>query len=162
MGRRGPCAGYFNSTMKTAPIPITGLSANTIFLKFDSSWDYERLTTAAARSGQLAGQNNQTALITVSYDGGAETQILKWDSNNGQTGGPRLAFQPTFHDTTYNEPSRCYSITRRKTNVVIKFALAQRGKRLVVGLDNIQVSAGPAITTQPASIVRDAGTTASF
>ena len=158
--------GYFNSSMKTPPIPIGGLSANTIFLKFDSSWDYEAFDDCGGTKWpDCPATNNQTAIITVSYNGGAEVQVLKWDSDGGANGtyNPSPAVSPTFHDTAYNENvTLLLNNPANATNVVIKFALLNAGNDWWWAIDNIQVSAGPAITTQPVSITRDAGSSASF
>jgi hypothetical protein len=98
--------------------------------------------------------NNQTAVITVSYDGGAPSQILKWDS---------LATSPTFHPDSQNETVIIpLNNPAGASNVVINFGLTDAGNDWWWALDNISVDAGvapPTITTQPEGRVASVGAT---
>ncbi len=60
--------GFFESFLQTPVIGISGAAENTLELRFDSSWRPE---------------DTQTANITVSYDGGASTEVLRFTSVNG-------------------------------------------------------------------------------
>ena len=56
----------FDAWLSTPEIDITGAGAGTLVLSYDSSWR----------------QEPQTGSVTVSYDGGAEIEILSLDGNN--------------------------------------------------------------------------------
>ncbi len=59
--------GNMDTLLISPAIVISGSAANTLALTFDSSWRYE---------------DDQTAVVTVSYDGGEEIEILRWESQN--------------------------------------------------------------------------------
>ena len=56
----------FSASLSTPPIDISKASLNTLILQYDSSWRKEP----------------QTGSVTVSYDGGAEIELLSLDGNN--------------------------------------------------------------------------------
>ena len=62
--------GWYNTFMKTSAITLDGVDANSVKLKFDSSWRPE-----------YDDDYHQTGNITVSYDGGPETEVLLWESD---------------------------------------------------------------------------------
>lgn len=68
----------WNGHLLTPPINIKGAAAESLVLKFDSSWRPE---------------DTQTAEITVSFDGGKEERILLYESSGVQT----LATIPTLN-----------------------------------------------------------------
>lgn len=77
-GELGP--GFAGPTiLQTPAIALSGLTANTLKLQFDSAW-------------RTSG--NQTGEITVQYGNGAETTVLSWHSNSAE---------PNFHATNLNE-----------------------------------------------------------
>lgn len=154
--------GYFNSFVKTRTISLEGVPANSVYVKFDSSWRDEAFDDCGGTEWPACpATNNQTATIRVQYNGvGAWIQKLKWDSNPNS---------PTFHDDgpagtdTVNETvTIVIDNPVGATNVLIEFGLSNAGNDWWWAVDNLQVGAGPAITTQPVSILRDAGTLASF
>ena len=71
-------SGTYNTFLSTGPISLAGVSANTLRLRFDSSWRDE---------------DNQRVNITVAYDGGPPNEILRWTSTAGID----------FHDDAPNE-----------------------------------------------------------
>src|SRR5690606_18061983 len=85
--------GLFNSHLSTPEISLQGVAANTAFLRFHSSWRPEAQDDGAP-SFPEGNINNQTAIVSVSYDGGAPVQVMKWDSISGS---------PTFHADNPNE-----------------------------------------------------------
>ncbi len=60
----------WNGHLNTPPINIVGAAENSLILIFDSSWRPE---------------DTQTAVVTVSFDGGNEEQILLFESSGTQT-----------------------------------------------------------------------------
>ena len=60
----------FNSFLKTPPISLAGVAAGKAFLKFDSSWRPECCDDNASLD------NDQTATVTISYNGGPETEVM--------------------------------------------------------------------------------------
>ncbi|NOS69543.1 MAG: hypothetical protein HOP33_06405 [Verrucomicrobia bacterium] len=147
--------GYFNSFVKTPAISLVGVPANSVFIKFDSSWRPEAEDDCGGTEWPACpATNNQTATIKVSYNGGAFVQKLKWDS---------VGASPTFHPDSENETvTLVIDNPVGATSVVIEFGLSNAGNDWWWAVDNLQVAAGPAITTQPVSSVRDAGASASM
>ena len=146
-----------NTYMSTPPIPITGITANSITLAFASSWRPEAFDDPNAAKFLVgpAGEaiNNQTALITASFDGGTAVEILKWDSKDGS---------PTRHTDLPNE-AVAVSVPNPAgaKSMVITFALLESANDWWWAVDNIAVSAGsqpPAITAQPALVEVAEGT----
>jgi hypothetical protein len=58
--------GVFNARLTSPTINLNGVTENTVVLRFDSSWRPE---------------DTQKVAVWVSFDGGAYTQILVWDSD---------------------------------------------------------------------------------
>jgi hypothetical protein len=136
---------YYYSFLKTPPIDITGMTANAVFVKFDSSWRPEGFD-------DWGGTNNQTGTLTVSYDGGPPIEILHYDS---QEGGP------FYKPDSQNEPVFLQlSNPTGATNMVLTFGLTKAANDWWWAFDNLEVNAGavaPAITIQPESQVVSAG-----
>ena len=63
--------GLLNSFLATPVLDITQIEAGSLELTFDSSWRRE---------------DTQTALITVSYDGGEPVTVALWESEGNDTG----------------------------------------------------------------------------
>ena len=141
---------YFNSFLSTPPINVAGVAPNALFIKFDSSWRPEGFD-------DWGGTNNQTATITISYNGGAPVEILHWDS---QTGG---AF---FHPDSQNEAIFLpLSNPAGATNAVLTFGMSKAANDWWWAFDNLEVSTGPvapAISMHPQSLIVSTGAVASF
>lgn len=157
----GHTISLFNSSISTPPISLAGLSANSVTLAFASSWRPEGRDDADAAKFPVddagAAINNQTALITASFDGGAPVQLLKWDSIEGS---------PTFHGDFPNE-AVLLSVPNPAgaQNMVITFSLLEGANDWWWAVDNIAVSAGaspPTIATQPAAVEVAEGAAASL
>jgi hypothetical protein len=130
---------YFNSFLSTPSINIAGIPADSIYLKFDSSWRPEGFD-------DWGGTNNQTATVTVSYNGGAAIDVLHWDSKEGG---------PYYHPDSQNEAIFLQLANpATATNMVITFGLTLGANDWWWAFDNVELSAGviaPAISTQPQS-----------
>ena len=79
--------GRFNSFLTTPSIDVSNLSSGKAVLGFDSSWRPE----CCDDSDML---NNQTGIVSASFDVGGTTEILRWDSDT---------VSPTFKDIATNE-----------------------------------------------------------
>jgi hypothetical protein len=102
--------GTFNSFLKTPPIDITGIRANSLVLKFDSSFRPE---------------GNQKAAVSVSYDGGAANQIIEWIATA---------------DTKTNEPVAVdLGNPATATSMVITFGMTNAVNNWFWAIDNIKV-----------------------
>ena len=138
--------GYFNSFLVTKSIDLPDLPANAAFLRFDSSWRDE-WNDDAGPDGQVS--NNQTATITMSVDGAAPVEIMRWDSNPAS---------PTFHNDEPNETVALpLNLPAGPASVVFTFGLTNAGNDWWWAIDNITIDAGaipPEITGQPASATR--------
>lgn len=111
--------GTFNTLLVTPAINITGVGAGNLKLAFDSSWRPE---------------DTQTAIIEASYDGGAFTEVLRWESVAG----------PNFHDNNVDE-SVLLSLSNSGGNTSVRFrwGVVNATDDWWWGLDNIVVSAVP-------------------
>jgi hypothetical protein len=110
-----------NTFLATKPINVAGLNANSVLLKFDSSWRPE---------------SPQKAVIRVAFDGGAASEILRWVGDSADA---------NFHPDAQNE-----SVAVRINNpanastMTITFGYIDAGNNWWWALDNIEVSADPA------------------
>lgn len=121
----GPPDGPWYSTfMSTSAISLAGIAENSVTLDFDSSWRDE-----------FDDNYHQTANITVSYDGGAAVEILRWESDSSS---------PNFHDDAPNE-----HVTLGLNNpagageAVLTFGLFDAGNDWWWAVDNVQVQGVP-------------------
>jgi len=141
--------GYFNSVLKTPSIPITGITANTMFLVFDSSWRPEAMDDAGPDG---LSTNNQTGVITVAYDGGQPIEVLRWDSVSGSA---------TYHPDSQNESKTVVlNNPAGAQQMVLTIGLLYAGNDWWWAIDNVVVNAGiapPLIVTQPADVMATRG-----
>ncbi|MEP0844321.1 MAG: hypothetical protein HRF43_16600, partial [Phycisphaerae bacterium] len=111
--------GTFNSHMRTPAIPIGGAAENSLTLKFDSSWRDE---------------GNQTASVSVAYDGGAAVEILRWESQQAS---------PNFHNDNPNETVNIpLNNPAGAASMVITFSMTNAVNNWWWAVDNIVVSDG--------------------
>jgi len=110
-------------TTKVINIPV-GTPAGKVKLAFDSSWRPEG-------QDDLGNINNQTATIKVSYNGGAKTSVLTWDS---------IATSPTFHPDTENESVLLdLGFNGSSSTLQIEFGLGNAWNDWWWAVDNIRV-----------------------
>lgn len=124
---------YFNAVMASGPIAVTGIPAGALTLTFDSSWRPEGFDDGD-------GTNNQTAIITASYDGGAPVEVLHWDSDNGGI-VPGDYFHP---DATNETVTVSLSNPAGANNLVLTFSLLQARNDWWWAVDNVAVKNGAA------------------
>lgn len=151
----GHVESLFNSFLKTPEISLDGVAAGSLSLKFASSWRPEAFDDGQPKfpvDENGAFINNQTAIITASYDGAAPVQILKWDSKEGS---------PTFHADFPNE-----EVLIPLTNpagakkLVLSFEMRLGANDWWWAVDNIVLNAGsqpPTFTQEPADTTVVAG-----
>src|SRR5262249_27483885 len=156
------------SFLKTPAISLAGVAPNSAFLAFSSSWrpeccdDVSAFDSTTGFPGDYTdpanpkATNNQTAIITASFNGGAPARILKWDS---------VAGSPTFHPDSQNESVLLQlNNPAGATNVVISFEMHDAANDWWWAIDNIVLNAGasPAtITQQPKLVAVTVGDSAS-
>lgn len=120
-----PC--MYDTFISTPTITIpAGIPAGSLKLAFDSSWNYE----GNDDSPWLA--NNQQATVTVSYNGGAPINVLKFDSYPTSS--------PNFHGTAYDEAvvvDLQYNGTA--TNLKLNFGLGIAENDWWWAIDNVHV-----------------------
>ena len=113
--------GLMNAFLSTPVIDVSGMQADTLGLKFDSSWRQE---------------DTQTASITVQFDGGAPTEILRWES----AGGDPAFLKPDATNETVtvdlNNPSGA-------GEMVITFGMLDAGNDWWWAIDNVEVIGFP-------------------
>ncbi|MDQ7249752.1 Ig-like domain-containing protein [Dongia sedimenti] len=106
----------FNAHMKTPAIDLTGIAAGTATLTFDSSWRRE---------------DNQKAVLTVSYDGGAPIELLRWTSDPSD---------PDFKaDATDEAVTIALNNPVGASSAVISFGVIDGGNDWWWAIDNIAV-----------------------
>ncbi len=109
--------GYYNTYLTTPAIDISDFGAGTVRLKFDSSWRPEV---------------TQTANITVSYDGGDEDEILRWESQGGAYFKDDNSTNETIVLDLDNPPGA--------QSMVLTFGLFDAGNNWWWAIDNVEVS----------------------
>jgi hypothetical protein len=130
---------YFNTFLATPSINVSGALPSSIFLKFDSSWRPEGFD-------DWGGTNNQTATVTVSYNGGAPVEVLRWDSQEGGS-----YFKPDTQNEAVFLP---LANPAGVTSMVVTFAMTKAANDWWWAFDNLEINTGPvapAITLQPLS-----------
>lgn len=146
----------FNSFLKTPEIPLADIGGGAVFLSFASSWRPEGVddTDAAKFPVGPNGEplNNQTAIVTVTFDGGTPVQLLKWDSADGS---------PTFKADAQNEQVKLpITVPAGAQKMVISFELRDGANDWWWAIDNVAVDVGataPIISQQPAKTEVTAG-----
>lgn len=130
--------GFFESYVTTQNAAVTASTANTLVLAFDSSWRPEGFDDGG--TGWPVGPegeniNNQTAIISASFNGGAPVEILRWDSNSDG---------PFFHDHAPNE-SVLIPINNpgNLTNLKLTFGMEKGANDWWWAVDNITVGTPP-------------------
>ncbi|MEW6157693.1 MAG: LamG-like jellyroll fold domain-containing protein [Verrucomicrobiota bacterium] len=143
--------GLYNAIMTTPSISVAGIPAGTMFLKFESSWRDECCDDRAELD------NDQTAVITASFDGGPEIEIMRWDSSPGD------AF---FHDDNPNETVVININNPAGANsVVLKFGLIKAENDWWWAVDNIELNGGavaPIIASHPLPEIASLGGNVTF
>ena len=91
--------------------------AGTLRLKFDSSWRRE---------------DTQTAIITVSYDGGEPFEVLRWESEGADTGFLK-------DDATNESVNVDLQSPEGATEMVITFGMVEAGNDWWWAIDNVEV-----------------------
>jgi hypothetical protein len=109
--------GLFNAYLSTPPINIDGADAGSLQLIFDSSWRQEA---------------QQTASVTVQYDGGQPVVVLLWPSE----GVNPAAFKA---DATNEEVIVGLNNPAGAKSMVITFGLTDAGNNWWWAIDNIEV-----------------------
>ncbi len=114
--------GWYNTFMKTSAISLDGVDANSVSLKFDSSWRPE-----------YDDDYHQAGNITVSYDGGAETEVLRWESDEASE---------FYKDDNSTNDTITVSLKNPAgaKSMVLKFGLFDAGNDWWWAIDNIQIT----------------------
>jgi hypothetical protein len=110
-------AGTYNSFLKTPAISLAGVGAGSARLRFDSSWMPEVL---------------QTATVTASYNGGAATEVLRWESEGGNQNFFKAANTNETVTVSLNNPGGA-------ANVTLSFGMTNAGNNWFWAVDNLVV-----------------------
>ncbi|MEO8425816.1 MAG: CHRD domain-containing protein [Verrucomicrobiota bacterium] len=112
----GPAAGNMATYLKTKPISLQGVKPKSVILKYDSSWRPE---------------NPQKASVTVSFDGGAPVEVLRYDSDPNN---------PNYRPDEVNETiSLKIANPSGATNMVIVFGYFETRNNWWWAIDNLLV-----------------------
>lgn len=155
LGNPDGTIGYFTSFFSSPNIPVSGLGANSITLKFASSWRPEGKDDTGPDGQQT---NDQTAVVRVSFDGGAPVEVLRWTSIDGS---------PTFKPDSQNEQvTLAINNPAGATNMKVTFGLLNAGNDWWWAVDNFVIDSGslppPVLTAQPADATAVQGQGATF
>lgn len=127
----GPPNGpWYNTFISTPAIPLIDVASNSLTLAFDSSWRPE-----------FDSNYHQTANLTVTYDGGAPIEILRWESDTSS---------PNYKDDATNE-SVLLNVNNPAgaSNAVFTFGLFEAGNDWWWGVDNIEVKGDKVTSSVP-------------
>ena len=119
--------GGFNTFMTTPPISLTGLSANTAVLSFDSSWRPE-----------FDDNYHQSGNATVTFDGGDPIELFEWLSDPGSPNFKGEAIDERAI-VPLNNPDGAQSM-------VITFGVFDAGNDWWWAIDNIEVATGAVLS----------------
>ena len=114
-------AGWYKTFMSTPAIDISAVEPGTLVLTFSSSWRPE-----------YDSDYHQTGNLTVSFDGGDETELFLWESN---TASPNYKTDATNETVTVpiDAPAGAESM-------VLTFGLFDAGNDWWWAIDNIEVT----------------------
>ncbi|BBO32942.1 LamG-like jellyroll fold domain-containing protein [Lacipirellula parvula] len=110
-------AGTYNSFLKTPSISLAGAGAGAARLRFDSSWMPEGV---------------QTATITVAYNGGAPSEVLRWESEGGNQAFYKQANTNETVVVPLNNPAGA-------TSMQLSFGMTNAGNNWWWAVDNLAV-----------------------
>ncbi len=135
--------GLFNTYVSTPPINVTGQAVNSLVLAFDSSWRPEAFDDGAPSfpvgpDGEKT--NNQTGVITVSFDGARPIEVLRWDSDSSS---------PTYHaDGDFINEAVLVPIANSANakSMVVKFGMEKAANDWWWAVDNIAIGVPPLVT----------------
>jgi len=151
LGNPDGTVGYFNSFFSSPNISVAGVAANSITLKFSSSWRPEARDDTGPDGQQT---NDQTGVVRVSFDGGAATEVIRWTSVDGA---------PTFKPDSQNESvTVVINNPAGASNMKVTFGLLNAGNDWWWAVDNVVVDSGivPAtISAQPRGVEVEEGST---
>lgn len=138
--------GWYKTDMFTPEIALAGVSAGTAFIQFDSSWRPE-----------FDSNYRQTGIITVSYDGGEEQQVMLWESDPAS---------PNFKTDVPNETvSFPLNNPEGASTMKIRFGMYDAGNDWWWAIDNLVINAGslpPSIVSSPSATTATEGDTVNF
>jgi len=124
----GWAAGYYTTFLSTPAIDISTAKPGTLKLTFDSAWKPECLDDGP-------GTNNQTAQVTVSYDGAKAVEVLRWQSDTGS---------PYYHANATNETVvLSLDAPAGAKTMVLTFGLLNAGNDWWWAIDNVVVTSAP-------------------
>jgi hypothetical protein len=110
-------AGLYNAFLSTPVIDVSGMTAGTLLLRFDSSWRQE---------------DTQTANIIVQYDGGSPVEVMRWESELGDS----TFFKPDANNENVtvelNNPAGAMEM-------FITFGMLDAGNDWWWAIDNVEV-----------------------
>ncbi|NLH44301.1 MAG: discoidin domain-containing protein [Planctomycetes bacterium] len=115
-------ANPYDVWLSTPPIDLSSAVPGTVQLKFDSSWRPE-----------YDDNYHQTASITVSFDGGAKIEVLRWESNSAS---------PNYKDDNSTNQTIIVDIPNPPGagSMVLTFGLFDAGNDWWWAIDNIVVT----------------------
>ncbi|MBT5926041.1 MAG: hypothetical protein HOH33_05435, partial [Verrucomicrobia bacterium] len=118
-----PHAEGFVDTFLSWPVDVSGSPARTLSLHFDSSWRPE-----------FDDNYHQTALVTVSYDGGDSVEVMRWESDSASPN-----YKP---DSTNDSVVVPLGNPEGASSMVVTFGYVDAGNDWWWAIDNVMVIEG--------------------
>ena len=119
--------GGYNTFMSTPPIDVSGISAGSAVLSFDSSWRPE-----------FDNNFHQSGNLTVSFDGGEAIELFEWLSDSSS---------PNYKDEAIDEEVIVpLNNPHGAQEMVITFGMFDAGNDWWWAIDNIEVTVGVEVT----------------
>ncbi len=120
--------GTYETSLITPSIGLQNAAPNSVLLAFDSSWNPEFDTS------------NQSAKLTVSYDGGQPLEIFRWVSDPSSPD-----FKPEAIDEKVVVP---LNNPEGAASMVLSFTMFDAGNDWWWAIDNIEISAGTPVVSR--------------
>ncbi|MCC6492909.1 MAG: PEP-CTERM sorting domain-containing protein [Pirellulales bacterium] len=142
----GRAGGYMNSGLSTGDISVAAQAGSTLKLSFDSSWRAEAYDDGNTALGDRP-DNNQTAIVWASFDGGAPVFVdgSLWDSfaGTGANTNPVLDPSLTYKGDNVNEHiSYDVPVPTGASTVKFTFGYLNAGNDWWWAIDNLALGDG--------------------
>ncbi len=130
--------GFWDGTVKTGAIDISGQPANSLVFVYDSSWRPEARDDGAPNwpvGDDGSSINNQTGYITATFGTSPEVEIQRWTS---------VSDEETYHDHMVNESVVIpLNNPAGATSLVLKVGMEKAANDWWWAVDNFAVGAPP-------------------
>ncbi|MCI0536301.1 MAG: hypothetical protein L0Z50_13860, partial [Verrucomicrobiales bacterium] len=135
--------GLYNVFVGTPDIALAGQAANSLVLTFDSSWRPEAFDDGLPNfpvSEDGSRTNNQTGVITVTFDAASPVEVVRWDSDSNS---PTFKADGEFINEAVVVPLNNPAGAQK---LALNFAMLYAANDWWWSVDNIAVGVPPFVT----------------